>query len=83
MRLKLLFGFLLIGCKSIGAASTELSLSRVNDFVLSIISIVKGHVGKPPVLMYAFQLHRLDAKKILVTVIHESPITFLLAFRVL
>ncbi|CDP02785.1 unnamed protein product [Coffea canephora] len=46
MRLKLLFGFLLSGCKSIGAASTELSLSRVNDFVLSIISIVKGHVDK-------------------------------------
>lgn len=44
MQLKLLFGFLLIGCKSIGAASTELCLSRVNDFLLSIISLVKEHV---------------------------------------
>ncbi|KAL3525448.1 hypothetical protein ACH5RR_013820, partial [Cinchona calisaya] len=43
MQLKSLSAFLLIGCKSIGAASTELFLSRANDFFQSIISFMKGH----------------------------------------
>ncbi|KAK6150970.1 hypothetical protein DH2020_015902 [Rehmannia glutinosa] len=41
MQLKLLLPFLLIGYKCIGEASTEISLSRINDFVQSICSLLK------------------------------------------
>ncbi|KAI3451757.1 hypothetical protein Pfo_008422 [Paulownia fortunei] len=45
MQLKLLLPFLLIGYKCIGEASTEISLSRINDFVQSIGSLLK-RLGK-------------------------------------
>ncbi|GFQ05127.1 heat repeat-containing protein 5b [Phtheirospermum japonicum] len=41
MQLKFLLPFLLIGYKCIGEASTEISLSRINDFVQSICSLLK------------------------------------------
>ncbi|KAK4393625.1 protein SWEETIE [Sesamum angolense] len=41
MQLKLLLPFLLVGYKCIGEASTEISLSRIYDFVQSIASLLK------------------------------------------
>ncbi|KAL3630335.1 hypothetical protein CASFOL_023319 [Castilleja foliolosa] len=41
VQLKFLLPFLLIGYKCIGEASTEISLSRINDFVQSICSLLK------------------------------------------
>ncbi|KAL8476600.1 hypothetical protein ACS0TY_029047 [Phlomoides rotata] len=41
MQLQLLLPFLLIGYKCIGEASTEITLSRINDFVQSITSSLK------------------------------------------
>lgn len=45
MQLKLVLPFLLIGYKCIGEASTEMTLSRINDFVQSTISSLK-RLGK-------------------------------------
>lgn len=41
MHLKLLLAFSLIGCKFIGGSSTELCISRANDFFQSLISLIK------------------------------------------
>ncbi|PIN01995.1 hypothetical protein CDL12_25491 [Handroanthus impetiginosus] len=45
MQLKFLLPFLLIGYKCIGEASTEISLSRINEYVQSIASLLK-RLGK-------------------------------------
>ncbi|KAG8384070.1 hypothetical protein BUALT_Bualt04G0079800 [Buddleja alternifolia] len=43
MKLKILLPFLLLGYKCIGEASTEISLSRIIDFVQSIASLLKRY----------------------------------------
>lgn len=44
MGLKSILAFLLVGYKCIGRASTEISLSKVHDFVQCLTSVLKTYV---------------------------------------